>query len=89
MRQAIVTRYLGPTDHRGARIKARADAGTITIPWNHAQDIEANHTTAAETLATKLGWVGEHTDWQLVGGGLPDGTGNAYVLVRSTGRVES
>jgi hypothetical protein len=34
MRQAIVTRYLGATDYRGARVKATAYAGSVTLPWD-------------------------------------------------------
>ena len=71
MRQAIVTRYYGPTDHRGSRVIARACAGSATVPWDHALDCEANHTAAAQALADKLGWKGK-----LIGGGLPDETGN-------------
>jgi len=89
MRQAITTKFLGPTNHRGSRVLARCQAGWLRSPWDHALDSEGNHTHAAEALARKLGWIGDDSDWRLVGGGLPDGTGNAYVLVRSTGKVES
>ena len=37
---AIHTRYLGPTDSRGSRIKASAARGrerlTVTVPYDHA-----------------------------------------------------
>ncbi|TXH40544.1 MAG: hypothetical protein E6Q97_39425 [Desulfurellales bacterium] len=33
--QAIQTRYLGPTNSRGSRIKAWCDRGSITIPYPH------------------------------------------------------
>jgi hypothetical protein len=89
MRQAITTRFLGPTNHRGSRVKARCQAGSLFWSWDHAHDPEQNHDDAANALARKLGWIGPDSDWFLVGGGLPDGTGNAYVLVRSTGKVES
>lgn len=74
MRQAIVTRYLGPTDHRGARVKATAAAGSVTIPWDHALNVDENHDAAACALAHKLGWCRE---W--IAGGHPDGRGNVYV----------
>ena len=35
-RQAIVTKYLGPTKSRGSRVKATASAGSITLAWNDA-----------------------------------------------------
>jgi hypothetical protein len=42
MRQAIVTKFLGPTDHRGSRIKATAEAGSITVSWDHGLGVEEN-----------------------------------------------
>lgn len=76
MRQAIVTKYLGPTDFRGARIKATASAGSITIPYDSALDIEVNHFNAARALANKFQWKGK-----LIGGGLPEKFGgNVYVF---------
>jgi hypothetical protein len=72
--QAIVTKYLGPTNVRGARIKATADAGSITLSWDHALNPERNHRAAAMALAEKYGWQG-----RFVGGGMPDNTGNVYV----------
>lgn len=73
MRQAIVTKYLGPTTNRGSRVKATAYAGSITVPWDHALSPDGNHTEAAKALAERLGWVGA-----LVGGGHPDGRGYCY-----------
>ena len=77
MRQAIVTRYLGPTNFRGARVKASAQAGSVTIPWSHELDVDENHEKAAVALAFKFGWKYR----KLAGGGLPDGKGNAYVML--------
>ena len=81
MRQAIVTKFMGPTDHRGARVKARCEAGTLTISWDDAQGVEENHSLAAWALANKFGWLEE--GWTLHGGGLPSKDGNCYVLVKS------
>lgn len=61
--QAIQTKYLGPTNTRGARIKAMCSAGTITIQYED----EKSHRVAAETLAAKLNWT-----TPLLGGQLPD-----------------
>ncbi|WP_059491413.1 hypothetical protein [Burkholderia ubonensis] len=55
--QAIVTKYLGPTDTRGARIKASCDAGSVAIPFDHALGQEERHAAAAMALARKLGWT--------------------------------
>lgn len=80
MRQAIVTRYIGPTNSMGPRVRAKAQAGSIMVPWDHAIDVDDNHTAAAEALADKFGWLDRGS--KLVGA-LPDGT-VAHVLV---GRV--
>lgn len=80
MRQAIVTKYLGPTNHKGARVKASAQAGSVTIPWDHALDVEANHTAAARYYLDKHNWSDE-----IVGGAMPDDTGYCFVIVPNKG----
>lgn len=86
MKQAIVTKFLGPTNHRGSRVKATCQGGSVTLPWEHAWNPEKNHTNAARELAHRMGWgrgVGNETEIRLVGGSLPDGTGNAYIILDS------
>ena len=80
--QAIETRYLGPTNHRGARIKATAQAGSLTVPYDYALNTDENHTAAAKAFAEKLGWVGPEYG-ELHGGGNAKGDGNVYVLVKA------
>lgn len=82
MRQAITTKYLGPTNYRGGRIVARATAGRLVMDWRHDLGIEENHRFAARRLAYKLGWDGA---W--AGGGLPDDRGYCFVLAESEGFV--
>lgn len=67
--QAIQTKYVGPTNYRGTRIIARADAGRIVHHYDYSLGDIGNHKAAAHALADKLGWGGT---W--VGGNLPDGT---------------
>ena len=55
--QGIETRYLGPTNSKDGRIKARAWAGSITVAYDHALSIEGNHRAAAMALVAKLGWL--------------------------------
>lgn len=81
MRQAIVTKYLGPTNHRGSRVKAIADAGEITIPWDDALDVAENHKKAATVLAWKFGWHEHHTFLRLEGGSMPQSSDYAYCFV--------
>ena len=75
MRQAILTKYIGPTNHRGSRVKAIADAGSITVAWDHALDPEENHATAACALALKLAWSQDHRNFHRnwLGGVTPAG----------------
>lgn len=77
--QAIVTKFVGPTNTRPARIKATAAAGSVTIHYDHGKGINANHTAAAHALARKYGWTGTYR-----GGGMPDGNGNVYVSQPTT-----
>jgi hypothetical protein len=50
----IRTRYLGPTDTRGARIRATNGARSVTIPYPHELSVEDAHVSAAEKLVDKL-----------------------------------
>jgi hypothetical protein len=67
--QAIVTKYIGPSNTKGSRVKATCQAQSIFLHWDDTLNSDQNHSVAAQTLAAKLGWYGH---W--VGGGLPDGT---------------
>ena len=73
-RQAIVTRYMGPTNFRGSRVKATCAAGSLTLSWDDSLDTAANHAAACKALADRLGWGGK---WR--GGGMPDGRGDVFV----------
>lgn len=73
--QAIVTKFFGPTNHRGSRIKATAQAGSVTVGYDHALNAEDNHLAAATALAAKYGWEGP-----LTAGAMPDGRGYAFVM---------
>ena len=78
MRQAITTKYLSPTNFRGARVKATSSAGSITLDWAHEYNAEKNHWKAAIYLQEKMGWGEKNT---LYGGSLPDGKGYVFVQV--------
>lgn len=56
--QAIETRYFGPSNVRGARVKAISAAGTVTLGWDHALNPEGNHLAAALALCAKFDWKG-------------------------------
>lgn len=71
--KAIETRYLGPTNTKGARIVASdGDGNRATIGYPHELSGEAVHRKAAEALCQKMGWPGK-----LAGGSTKRG----YVFV--------
>ena len=75
MRQSISTRYLGATNTRGSRVRAKSSSGlSLTVSWDDALGTDDNHLAAAQALAVKLGWPGR---W--VAGGAEDVKGNVYV----------
>jgi hypothetical protein len=73
--QAIVTKYIGPSNVRGSRVKATASAGSVILTWNDALNSEDNHAAAARKLAEKYQWSG---NWHC--GGMPSNHGG-YVFV--------
>jgi len=67
--KAIITKYHGPTDYKGARITASdEDNNRITISYPHELSGEACHRAAADALCKKMNWQGN-----LVGGSLKRG----------------
>ena len=75
MSQAIITKFLGPTNSRGARIKVISFSGSIIVNWDHAFSVGENHIHAANALMRKRGW----DNCIFHGGLLPDDTGYAFV----------
>lgn len=84
-RQAITTKFLGPTNYRGARFKASAQAGSATVPQDYSVGAMDNHAAACEALALKNGWYhGDGGSWppgRWVGGATPKGDGACFVWV--------
>ncbi len=73
--QAIHTKFIAPTNTRGARIKATCAAGSITIGYSYEMVGQAAFRAAAVALQNKL--IQEHgRSWsgELLGGCLPDGS---------------
>jgi hypothetical protein len=71
---AILTKYLGPTNTRGSRIKAYTDRHSITVSHDYALDGEGVHRKAAQALMDKMGWPNE-----LISGGVAGGY--AFVML--------
>lgn len=76
MRQAIITKYLGPTNNRGSRIKATCAAKSVTVGYKSELSSSENHRQAAQKLADSLNW-GNYS----LGGSLPDGR---YCFIQNT-----
>ena len=74
--QAIETKYLKATNVRGARIKATAWGGSVTVPYAHELSTQDAHKAAALTLIDRLGWTGTFTQ-----GGNVKGDGYYFVNV--------
>ena len=51
--EAIKTSFLGPTDTKGARIKASWSKGTLTIPYPYESDRHHGHQQAARLLFSR------------------------------------
>ena len=51
--EAIKTRFLGPTNTKGARIKASWSKGTLTIPYPYESDRHHGHQQAARLLFSR------------------------------------
>jgi len=49
----IVTKYLGPTDHKGSRIKATGVFGSVTVSYDSAIDNSANYDRAVKAYCDK------------------------------------
>ena len=67
--QAISTKFVGPTDRRGACIQATTASGVkLNVAYDHGLDDFANHQAAARALADRLKWPGN-----LIGGSTRGG----------------
>ena len=77
--QGIITRYHRAAGARGARIKATAWGGSMSIPYPHELNSEDAHRAAAQALIDKMGWSGTFAQ-----GGHPSGDGS-YMFVNIEG----
>lgn len=67
--RAIFTRYLGPTNTRGSRIKAfDCEGNSATVPMDNSKRDDDSHRAAVEKLCRKMNWSG-----RLASGGTKDG----------------
>lgn len=52
--QAIITKYIAPTNTRGGRVKATCERGSLTVAWDHQLNIGENHRAACDALCAKF-----------------------------------
>lgn len=81
--QAITTKYFGPTNTKGSRIKATCWAGSITIAYPHeVNSSESKYKIAAEKLLEKLVKENVLADrfCIIAGGSNPDGQGFTFII---------
>lgn len=83
--QAIQTKYMGPTNTKGSRIKATCAAGSVTIDYPHDLSGMDCHAAAAKVLVNKMGWNGPQYGG-LMGGQLQNG-GYAFVFNNELSKV--
>jgi len=79
--QAIQTKYMPATNHRGARIKAWCDADAVIVPYTYDKDEAGTHLDAAYKLVEHLGWDDDHYG-KLAQGSLPNNAGYCHVFVK-------
>jgi lysyl-tRNA synthetase class I len=81
----IRTKYLGPTNYRGGRVKASTITGkSVTVDWDHGANVEANHTRAAIELAKRMEWPGRWVGLSNDSGGYAFTSVNAPVSFEVT-----
>lgn len=78
--KAIITKYIGPSNCRGSRIKATdTEHNQITISYDDSLNSDQAHMKAAIALCGKMKWPAN-----LIGGGVKDGY--VFVFADSTPR---
>lgn len=91
-RQAIVTRYFGPTNTRPSRIRATCDRASITISFPQGESLVDAHAVAVRALLAKFHKEDapdgdfRFRSWpafdRWVCGGMPQVSSDAYVWVQ-------
>jgi hypothetical protein len=73
----IVTKYHGPTSHRGARVSARSFNKRAWVSWDDDLDMVANHDRAVRELCESIGV--NHGAFTFARAETHDATGFAYI----------
>lgn len=83
--QTVTTKYLPSTNTRGSRIKVSSWLGNKTFSYDYSATDAHNAAFCrwldAVNLELHKKYEGKHSGFKFVAsGGLPDGTGNAYIV---------
>lgn len=70
--QAIITKYVPPTNTKPGRVKATCERGSLTVSWDHGLEAGENMRAACDQLcaqfdaedAKKYGGEGLRNDWK-------------------------
>lgn len=52
--QSIQTKFIGPTNTKGSRVRATCWLGGVTLGWNHALNQKENHLEALQAMCDKM-----------------------------------
>jgi hypothetical protein len=83
MAQAIITKWVSPTDTKAQRIKVMGWMGNKMVEWCNNVDVSDNHALA---VGEYLLWLNKDRDlesleWRIVSGGsMPDNSGYAFII---------
>jgi hypothetical protein len=78
MSQAIITKFLGPTNTRGARIKATCWHGSVIVPYDYSAF--RPHRVAAQALCDDIK-SSDRGAWHIIAdAAAPNGTGSVFVI---------
>jgi len=82
--QAITTKFLGPTNTKGSRIKASCWLKSKTVSWDYSLNVEQNHIEAAKQLVADLNLDRAKKDnsgsWVVVASGSLAEAGYAIII---------
>lgn len=82
MAQALITKFVGPTNTKGARIQVKGWINAAYYAWDHALSVEENHAVAVGHYVYELNKerAGDY-QWSIISGGsMPDSSGYAFII---------
>lgn len=82
MAQALITKFVAPTDKRGPRVSVKGWINSALYQWDEALSVEENHSIAAAHYVYELNKerAGDY-QWSIISGGsMPDSSGYAFII---------